>query len=58
MDEYRKLEKRLGKVERLLDTIANNHLKHIEQYTRYTMYGVCATWLISMIAIGVSIASF
>lgn len=56
MDEYRKLEKRMAKVERLLDTIATNHLKHIEQYTRWTLYGVCATWLIAMIALGVSIA--
>jgi tetrahydromethanopterin S-methyltransferase subunit G len=55
MDEYRKVEKRLTKVERLLDTIANNHLKHIEMYTRWTLYGVCTTWLIAMLALGISL---
>jgi len=55
MDEYRKVEKRLTKVERLLDTIANNHLKHIEMYTRWTLYGVCTTWLIAVLALGISL---
>jgi len=32
MEQFDQLEQRIDKIEKTLDTIANNHLAHIERY--------------------------
>tara|TARA_Y100000004_G_scaffold155363_1_gene179927 strand:- start:799 stop:972 length:174 start_codon:yes stop_codon:yes gene_type:complete len=45
------LEKRFQRIEDTLDNIKDNHLKHIEKYTMWTLCGVVVSTLASVIAV-------
>lgn len=45
------LEKRFNKIEETLDTIKDNHLAHIERYTRWTLIGILFSVSASLTAI-------
>lgn len=45
------LEKRFERIETTLDTIKNNHLAHIERYTRWTLIGIIFSVSASLTAI-------
>ena len=45
------LEKRFNKIEDTLDTIRDNHLAHIERYTKWTLVGILFSVSASLTAI-------
>ena len=45
------LEKRMDNIEEKLDVIANNHLSHIEKYTKWTLVGVLCSVVVSVGAV-------
>jgi len=45
------LDKRFAKIEQTLDTIKDNHLAHIERYTRWTLVGIIFSVSASLTAI-------
>ena len=45
------LEKRIDNIEAKLDVIANNHLSHIEKYTKWTLIGIMCSVVVSVGAI-------
>ena len=45
------LEKRFNKIEQTLDVIRDNHLAHIERYTRWTLIGILFSVSASLTAI-------
>lgn len=45
------LEKRFERIETTLDVIKNNHLAHIERYTRWTLIGIIFSVSASLTAI-------
>ena len=45
------LDKRFNKIEQTLDTIRDNHLAHIERYTRWTLVGILFSVSASLTAI-------
>ena len=49
------LEKRFNKIERTLDTIRDNHLWHIERYTKWTLIGILFSVSASLTAIVLTI---
>lgn len=55
MDKLEKLEQRMDSIESKLDTIANNHLWHIEHYMKsmrdYIGWGVGALLIINIVAV-------
>lgn len=49
------IEKRFNKIEETLDTIRDNHLWHIERYTRWTLIGIVFSTTMSMIAVATTV---
>ena len=49
------LEKRFNNIERTLDTIRDNHLWHIERYTKWTLVGILFSVSASLTAIVLTI---
>lgn len=49
------LERRFNKIEETLDTIKDNHLHHIERYTRWTLIGIVFSVTMSMIAVATTV---
>lgn len=45
------LDKRFERIETTLDVIKNNHLAHIERYTRWTLIGIIFSVSASLTAI-------
>ena len=45
------LDKRFERIETTLDIIKNNHLAHIERYTRWTLVGIIFSVSASLTAI-------
>lgn len=50
------LEKRMDTIESKLDTIATNHLKHIERYTLWTLAGIAVSVAVGLLAVYISIS--
>lgn len=58
MNMYEKIEtmdKRMDKIESTLEKIANNHLTHIEKYTKWTLVGIVASTLLSLLAVATTV---
>lgn len=55
MDNMKRMEKRMTNIENTLDQISNNHLAHIEKYTKFTMVGIIITGCISLSAVYISV---
>lgn len=49
--DVKQLEERFKNIEDTLDNIRDNHLTHIEKYTRWTLAGVVVSTLASVIAV-------
>lgn len=49
------LDKRFERIETTLDSIKNNHLTHIERYTRWTLIGIVFSVTMSMIAVATTV---
>lgn len=45
------LEQRMDRIEKTLDTIATNHLTHIERYTFWTLIGIVCSVSIGIFAV-------
>ena len=50
-----KMDQRMTKIEDTLETIAHNHLSHIEQYTRWTLLGVLISSLASLTVVAITV---
>lgn len=50
-----KMDQRMTKIEDSLDTIANNHLSHIEKYTRWTLLGVLVSSIASLTVVAFTV---
>jgi len=51
MNEHiKQVNKRLDRVEVVLDEIAHNHLAHIEKFTRWTLTGIVISVSLSVIS--------
>lgn len=46
-----KMEKRFENIETTLDSIANNHLAHVERYTKWSLVGILISTGLSMTAV-------
>ena len=49
------LDKRFERIETTLDAIKNNHLHHIERYTRWTLIGILFSVSASLTAIALTV---
>lgn len=49
------LDKRFERIETTLDAIKNNHLHHIERYTRWTLVGILFSVGASLTAIALTV---
>ena len=53
MNQYQtlqELDKRMDRIENKLDMIANNHLGHVEKYTKWTLVGIVVSISLSVVA--------
>lgn len=57
MNQIDKIEKRIDNIEKTLDVMKNNHLYHIEKYTKYTMMGCIATGICSIGAVYLAVVA-
>jgi hypothetical protein len=49
------LNERFERIERSIDTIRDNHLAHIERYTRWTLIGIAFSVTMSFIALATTV---
>jgi hypothetical protein len=45
----------MDRIETTLDTIAKNHLSHIERYTKWTLVGIIITSLTSLSVVAITV---
>lgn len=50
-----RMDKRMDKIEDTLETIATNHLAHIERYTKWTLVGILISVATSLTAVGLTV---
>lgn len=50
-----KMDARMDRIESTLDTIATNHLSHVEKYTKWTLIGIVISVSLSMMALATTI---
>lgn len=50
-----KMDQRMTKIEDTLDTISENHLAHIEKYTKWTVVGVLVSSISSLTIVALTI---
>jgi hypothetical protein len=53
--DSQELDKRFSKIEQTLDIIKDNHLAHIERYTRWTLIGIAFSTTMSIIAVATTV---
>jgi uncharacterized Rmd1/YagE family protein len=49
------MDSRMDRIETTLDTIAKNHLSHIERYTKWTLVGIIITSLTSLSVVAITV---
>ena len=49
------LNERFERIEKSIDTIRDNHLAHIERYTRWTLIGIAFSVTMSFIALATTV---
>lgn len=54
-DVVKRLDARMDRIENSLDTLANNHIAHIEKYTRWTLVGVLVSTGLSLTVVAITV---
>lgn len=57
MDRFKEINKRIDNIENLLETISNNHLAHIEKYTKWMIIGGSIILLLVLMQLGVTLGT-
>lgn len=54
-DIVKNMDARMDRIEATLDTLANNHIAHIEKYTRWTLVGVLVSTGLSLTVVAITV---